>query len=112
MFACGLFSRVLSPAFSGAVEEDIATTTEGDGIAVGIIAVGLSDRGVQVRLITGADGDGQGRLGVGRPRGEPTACQQADQEHQGECDEPRPGRKTKGVPFCGVTVPPDKHSFV
>ena len=71
-------------------ERDIRTTpaVEGDGIAV-IIGVGLTDRGVQVGLITGADGDG--RLGVGAGSRQP-AChgEQADEQAQQE-REARPG---------------------
>ncbi len=74
-------------------EGDRATTAEGDGVSAGRAVDGVAQGGV----IAGADDDGRGWLGVGRPAGKPEAGEHADPEQQGESDEARPGRETDGV---------------
>ncbi len=91
--AAAIQGQVVRADGERAGDGDGATTAEGDGVSAGRAA----DGAVQVGLITGADRNGRGWLGMGRPAGKPEAGEHADSQQQGQSDQARPGRETKGV---------------
>src|SRR3989442_6100540 len=80
-----------------AADGDGPTTTECDRVPSGGAAQDGADPPRTRLPTTVGDGQGGGWLGVGRARDKQAACQHADPEQQGDCDQARPGRETKSV---------------